>query len=319
MAHEVENMFSVKDVPWHGLGTILDDPPTVEDAIRLAGLDWKVECHPVYAKVGGVEIPTESVATIRDSDKSVLGVVGKGYKPLQNADAFKFFQPFIDSKQVVLDTAGSLRNGKRVWVLGRIKRSPIEIVKGDEILLYVLLSNGHDGTLAIRFGFPKIRVVCANTMAAAHNDAESKLLSIRHTKNAGDAIERVREVMNVADQSFVATAEQLRGMARKGVVVADLKKFVTEVFKPEVSLKDEVEAAKSCERLMGKIIPLFEHGRGNDLPGVSGTVYGAYNAVVEYLQYERGRDAGGRLDSMWFGDSAQLNKRAFQAAVRMAA
>jgi len=319
MAHEVENMFSVKDVPWHGLGTILEDPPTVEDAIRLAGLDWKVECRPVYAKLDGQEIETDHVATIRDSDKSVLGVVGKNYKPLQNADAFKFFQPFLDSKEAVLDTAGSLRDGKRVWVLARLARDPVEVVPGDAIRKYVLLSNGHDGSLAVRVGFSGIRVVCANTMAMAHDDAGSKLLSIRHTKHVNDALDKVREAMVMADQSFEATIDQLKAMARKGVEVADLKALVTEVFRPKATLKNADEEAADCERLMGKIIPLFEHGRGNDMPGVAGTAYGAYNAIIEYLQYERGRDAGGRLDSMWFGDSAQLNRRAFQAAARLAA
>jgi len=317
--HEIESLFSVKDVPWHGLGTILEDPPTVEDAIRLAGLDWKVECRPVYAKLDGQEIETDHVATIRDSDKSVLGVVGKNYKPLQNADAFKFFQPFLDSKEAVLDTAGSLRDGKRVWVLARLARDPVEVVPGDAIRKYVLLSNGHDGSLAVRVGFSGIRVVCANTMAMAHDDAGSKLLSIRHTKHVNDALDKVREAMVMADQSFEATIDQLKAMARKGVEVADLKALVTEVFRPKATLKNADEEAADCERLMGKIIPLFEHGRGNDMPGVAGTAYGAYNAVVEFLQYYRGKDDGGRLDSLWFGDSARLNQRAFQAAIRMSA
>jgi len=316
---EVESMFSVRDVPWHGLGKILDDPPTVEDAIRLAGLDWKVECHPVYAKVGGEEIMTDHVATIRDSDKSVLGVVGKNYRPLQNAEAFKFFQPFIDAKEAVLDTAGSLRDGKRVWVLARLNRDPVDVVDGDAIRKYALLSNSHDGTLAIRVGFTPIRVVCANTMALAHGDAGSALMRIRHTKGASEALEAVRKAMVIADQSFEATIDQLRLMARKGVVMEDLKAMVKEVFKPQVTLKDGAEEAADCERLMGKIIPLFEHGRGNDLPGVAGTAYGAYNATVEFLQYERGRSADNRLDSLWFGDAARLNQRAFQAAARLAA
>ncbi len=325
MAHEIEiqngkaNAFFVGEPAWHKLGkvfaegTVLDIPT----AIEAAGLNWNVRLQPLHMVYDGENLPVPGYATVRDSDKSVLGVVGPTYKPLQNADAFNWFQPFLDANEATLEAAGSLRGGKRVWVLARLNRDPIEVVKGDEVRKYVLLSNGHDGTLAIRAGFSGIRVVCANTLAEAHGSSASKLLRVRHTANAVRTLDEVREVMNLADREFAATAEQYRSLARKQVNASDLKAFVRKVFEPKVLLTETPEEERN-QTLINNIIPLFEKGRGNDLPGVAGTMWAAYNAVNEYLGYERGQEAN-RLDSMWFGDSARLNQKAFQTALRMAA
>lgn len=325
MSHEIEiqsngtaSAFFVGEPAWHRLGkvfpedTILDIPT----AIAAAGLDWQVRLQPLHMTYDGEDMPVPGYATVRDSDRSVLGVVGQTYKPLQNRDAFNWFQPFLDAGEATLEAAGSLRGGKRVWVLAKLNRDPIEVVKGDEVRKYALLSNGHDGTLAIRAGFSGIRVVCANTLAQAHGDEGSKLLRIRHTNRAVKTLEEVREIMNLADREFTASAEQYKSLARKGVSVEDLKSYVRKVFAPKVTLT-EVPEEEQSERLIGKIIPLFEQGRGNDMPGVRGTMWAAYNAVNEYLGYERGNEAN-RLDSLWFGDSARLNAKALQTALRMA-
>jgi len=315
---EVERMFSLKEVPWHGNATILESPPTTEEAIRCAGLDWEVVLVKLGGELDGVPLTdVGSWATVRKSDRRVLGTVGPTYRPLQNVDAFKFFQPALDAGEAYLETAGSLRGGRRVWVLARIKQDPVEIVPGDAVLNYILLSNGHDGSMAVRTGFSSIRVVCANTLAAAHEAGASKLLRVRHTENAAETLQKVREIMDLGRREFVASTEKMRLLARKGVNTEDLKEYVRKVFAPKVTMLDQEEQENKCERLMGKIIPLFEKGRGNDLPGVKGTMWGAYNAVSEYLGWERGRDDI-RLDSLWFGDGANVNKKAFDLALKVA-
>jgi phage/plasmid-like protein (TIGR03299 family) len=318
MSAEVENMFSFKQVPWHGQGVILDKPPTTEEAIKHAGLDWEVKLVPLHGTLDGEPLTgVNAWATVRATDKRVLGTVGPTYRPLQNADAFKFFQPVLDAEEAYLDTAGSLRHGRRVWILARVKQDAVEVVPGDPVTSYVLLSNGHDGTMAIRAGFTGIRVVCANTLASAHGDAASKLLRVRHTEGAAKTLDEIREIMDIGRREFVTSTEKMRAMARKGVNAADLKEYVRRVFQPKVTLTDAAEQEKSCDRLMGKIIPLFEHGRGNDLPGVKGTAWAAYNAVSEYLTWERGRPDI-RLDSLWFGNAANVNHLAFDTALKLA-
>ena len=331
MAHEIEtnlngtaNAFFVGAPAWHRLGKVFPEGTelTIPDAIVAAGLDWKVRLQPLHMNFDGEQLPVPGYATVRETDKSVLGVVGPSYQPLQNVDAFNWFQPFLDTGKMSLEAAGSLRGGKRVWVLAKIKGDPCEVVKGDALVRYALLSNGHDGTMAIRAGFTDVRVVCANTMAEAHGSQASKLLRVRHTAGSARALVEVGEIMDLANREFVARVDQLKTLAHKGISVADLKSYVRKVFEPKVTLSqvtNETEADEDKnERLLGKIIPLFEKGRGNDMPGVAGTAWAAYNAVNEYLQYERGNEAN-RLDSMWFGDSARLNARALQVAMVMAA
>jgi len=172
--HEVENMFYVGDVPWHGLGMPLEDTPTIEDAIIYAGLDWDVS--RIQLVMEGTDIQVPAFANVRSTDRKVLGVVGPSYRPLQNLDAFQWFQPYLDSGDVALETAGSLRDGRHIWILARIKQDPIEIVKNDPVAAYILLSNSHNGTASIRAGFSAIRAVCMNTLAAAHDAKSSKLL-----------------------------------------------------------------------------------------------------------------------------------------------
>lgn len=307
MAHEIENMMYVGKKPWHSLGTSFVEAPPLDEAIIAAGLDWKVTTEPVYTANNE---PLPALATRRSSDGKILGVVGPKYTPLQNDAAFDFFKPFIDSKEASIETAGSLRGGQRVFVLCKVNRQSM-VVKGDDVVdKYLLLSNSHDGTLAVRVGFTGIRVVCANTLRLSHASSASKLLRIRHTKNVKDALEKVQEVMNIADQEFEATAEQFRIMASKGVVQQDLEKYIKNVF----SISEETDS-----RLVAKIIPLFEKGRGNDLPEIKGTYWAAMNAVSEYLQYERGSSNDTRMDALWFGQSATILERAHKVALEMAA
>ena len=329
MAHEIEinahgnaNAFFVGQPAWHKLGKVFPEDTflDVPTAIEAAGLDWNVRLQPLHMKYDGEDMPVPGYATVRDSDKSVLGIVGPTYKPLQNASAFKWFQPFLDAGEATLEAAGSLRGGKRVWVLARVKGLAGEVVPGDEVKSYILLSNGHDGTMAIRAGSTNVRVVCANTLAASHGDASSKLFRIRHTSKANDALQVVRETMDVIRGEFNATMEQYRELSRHGVSRQDIEKYVQRVFRPKViegGAVVESESDETTERLTGKIIRLFEEGAGNTMPGVSGTAWGMFNAVTDYLSHERGHNADNRVNSLWYGDSARVNSRALQTALQM--
>ncbi len=332
MAHDLEilssgtaSMFSVKETPWHGLGVILDQPPTVEEGLVEAGLNWNVSLAPLNTD-SGLTVPDHR-AVVRDTDSKILGVVGKGWKPLQNQDAFSWFQPWLDSGVATLESAGSLKGGKRVWVMAKIKADPLVIVPGadDTVERYILLSNGHDGTMAIRAGFSAVRVVCQNTLSAAISDSASKLLRVRHSGKAMQALDEIQKVMNVAEAQFQATAEQYRRLAACRVNDADMVKYVQRVFKvtpattTDAAANDPGDEGDDCSRLINRILPLFEKGRGNDLPGVKGTLWGAMNAVTEYLTHDRGHNLDNRIDSLWFGQGANLTQKAYIEALKMAA
>lgn len=315
MAHEIESLFWYKQAPWHGLGTRVDEALTAEEAIKKAGLEWEVRLVPLMTATDHLAVPM-SKAVVRATDNSVLGVVGNAYRPLQNSEAFSFFDPFIQSGGVRFETAGSLRNGQRVWILAAINRKDAEIVEGDAIKKFILLSNGHDGTLSLRIGFTPVRVVCANTLRLSLENSESAFLRIRHNVNVVSSMNEIQEVINLADESFEATATQYRRLAAHGVNTADLEKYVREVF----DVKEDITSDKS--KVVQEITELFDGGRGTEIPGVRGTMWGAYNAVAEFLQYQYGNDKttdDSRLNQLWYGQNGNRNQRALNVALKLAA
>jgi len=310
MAHEVVEMFSVRETPWHGLGHVLDDhPEDLKHAYKLAGMDYPVNTYPLFTE-DGREAP--AVAIIRDDTGEILGTSGKSYEVLNNWDAISWFQPFLDSKLAKLETAGVLRQGKKIWILAQINRDPISIVPkaNDNVKAYILLSNGHDGVTAGRLGFTPIRVVCHNTLSWAHGAKASKLVRVFHRGNVKAALDKLRDAMDLANEEFVASTELYQELAKHEISSKDLKRYVRQVFKPAED-PDDKNVAK---QLIKRIRPLFEQGRGNDVVGVRGTAWAAYNAVTEYLSYGRGVNNEIRLDNLWFGDAVTLNARALQVA-----
>ena len=306
--HEVETMFYMNETPWHGIGRRVINAPTSEDAIKQAGLDWQVRKVPLLTGDGQNRL-VDHVAIERISDSNILGVVGPRFEPLQNNEAFKFFDPFITAGEAVYETAGSLRGGKRIFILAALNRKNIEVIPGDEVKKYILLSNSHDGSLAVRVGFTPIRVVCANTLKIAHDNVSSQLLRVRHTASMKDTLEKIQEIMNLADAKFEATAQQYRVLANRVCSLTQFEEYVKVVFKA----KDTPQ----FETLKNKVVHLFEHGKGSEL--AKGTMWGAYNAITEYLGYEAGRNQDNRLNNLWFGTADTTNERAFIEALKIAA
>lgn len=313
MSHEIESMFFKGETPWHGLGTEVHGVLTSLEAIEKAGLDWKVNLVPLYTAED--ELVAERRAVQRDSDRRILGTVGTGYHALQNKDAFGFFDSFVNVKEATYETAGSLAGGRKVWVLAKLNRAPIEVVNGDVVQKFLLLSNSHDGTTSVKVGFTPIRVVCANTLAMAHG-AQSQLLRVRHTARVKESVDQIIDIVNSADAQFEATAEKYKRLSRKGVNEADLKKYVKEVFYPRMLKEDMSDRmVMRMERIEKSILRLFEVGRGAEITGVRGTAWGAYNAVNEFLTYEKPGEQDAKLDSLWFGHTANVNQRAFEMAM----
>ena len=189
MAANVENMFYVRETPWHGLGTKVENAPTSKDAIIMAGLNWKVLQEPVYTENG--ERVEGFRANIRDFDRKVLGVVSERYRVIQNQEAFAFTDVLL-GEGVQYETAGSLQEGKRVWMLAQMPEK--YIVAGDEMESYMVFSNTHNGTGAVRIAITPVRVVCNNTLNLALNTAK-RSFSMIHTGNIRGKVKEAREAL----------------------------------------------------------------------------------------------------------------------------
>lgn len=307
----IETIAYAGKTPWHNLGVKVDNGyVSPSEFMQAAGLDWKVNKEDLYL-ADGTKVEGSQV-TRRDSDGKILGVVGNRYSCLQNEDAFNWFAPFIDSKSAYFETAGALKEGKVIWVLAKTAING-EVTKGDNIESYILLSHSHDGTLSIRSGFVPVRVCCANTLAAAHKSASSKLLKIKHTKSAILALEKVAEIMDIAQLDFKATINQYKFLASKGVKKSDIEKYVTLVFGKEDESGDVKEIREST---IEKIQMIYETGRG--MSETPDSMFKMYNAVNEYMNYYQGRSDSNRLHSLWFGANALTNEKALQIVTNMA-
>ena len=191
-----------------------------------------------------------------------------------------------------------------------------EIVKDDEIAKFVLLSNGHDGKLAVHLGFTPIRVVCANTEAMARGSKASKLIRVRHHRFVKNNVEKLRDIMNLANQEFETTADNYRFLASRQINSKDLRKYVKIVF--NVQEQEDKDISTRTENIIQSVENLFLTGKGNDLPGVQGTYWAAYNAMSEHLNYNKGRSNENRMDSLWFGQNGNLNQKALDTALALA-
>jgi phage/plasmid-like protein (TIGR03299 family) len=312
MPAAVEQMMFVGATPWHGLGNQVDADIGVEDAIVAAGLDWEVGLKDLQTVDG---VPVSHRATYRKTDGSILGVVGPRYTPLQNKDSFDWFQPFIDAGECGIHTAGSLHSGQKVWVLAQLNRDSSEIVRGDEVSKFILLSNSHDGTTAIRVGYTPIRVVCVNTLAMAHNNKSSQLIRIRHTRSSKNNLEQVRDIMDNINAQFEATAEQFRFLASKNFNQADIRRYVKTMLGIEGTVDGDIKTR--TRNIMDEILALVE-GPKQSATNVRGTWWAAYNGYNEYLNYNKGRTEDNRLDSLWFGANANDNIKALEKAMEFA-
>jgi phage/plasmid-like protein (TIGR03299 family) len=327
MAHEFESGFMVGEPAWHGLGNLIpkDKRLSVKEAIEAAGLTWEVGLLPLQiannaetTKLGLANNPVRANCVYRKTDNSLLGVVGPGYTPYQNWELFDWFAPFIDAGTAEFHTAGSLKDGKVVWALASLQRKEMEIAKGDMVKKFLLLSNSHDGTHAIRVGFTPIRVVCANTLAAAFSSADSNLIRAKHRKNVAVSMDKIRETINVVDAKFEATAEQYRFLANHHFNRADLEKYVAVVWR-QGKADQEKELSTRSKNQLSEVFRLLDEGHGHDIPSIQGTWWQAYNAVAEYLSYESGsRSKENRMQSLWFGAGMVKNQYALHAAMKMA-
>lgn len=318
MAHgilENDTMFSVKERPWHGLGTVIEKAPSVKEGIKLAGLDWKVETRSIMTnEENPVEISTHN-AVVRNDNNAVLGVVGTNYKPLQNSEAFEWFEPLVEDGLVTLETAGSLFNGKKIFVLANTN-SQADVVKGDIVESFILLSNAHDGTQAVRVGFTPIRVVCNNTLTSAHNSDLSKLIRVVHTQSVVENLEMIRSLMDTVNSEFLATVEQYKELAKRDINQSDLEKYVKQVF--SIKKLDDIikgyEEKEEIENFRKKLMERVEYYF--DLEPAHKT-WNMYNAVNSYLNHDRGRTLETRYNSTWFGDNKAVDKKALELALKM--
>ncbi len=309
MAHEIETMMYAGEKPWHGLGTYIGDKEVnSSDAIRLAGLDWEVQLRPLFVGVRDNEmvLADEANGVVRMTDNRVLGIVGNRYKPLQNKEAFNFMDGVVGGKEAMYHTAGSLRDGKVVWMLAKLPSTIL--VKGkDPIEQYLLLSNTHDGTGCVKMLMTPVRVVCANTLAIAVQGAKD-MFNIKHTASIDSKIKAAQDALGIAVKYYKEFSVKADWLADQKFTDLQMDLALKNVFPAE----NESDVPTRTKNIRNNVKDLFEDGLG--IAPWRGTGWAAVNAFGEYFDHHKvvkGNDREGRLDSIWFGAAAAQKHKAF--------
>jgi len=272
MSANVETMFSVREVPWHGIGTIVQEAPTSEEAIVMAGLDWEVQNRPIYTGQG-VEI-AGYVANTRSSDDKVLGIVSNRYTIVQNTEAFAFTDSLI-GEGLKYETAGSLKGGRQVWLLAKM---PQKKILGDKVDPYICFTNTHDGSGAVRVCMTPIRVVCNNTLNLALKDAK-RMWSTRHVGDIQGKLEEAKQTLGLAEQYMDALVIEAERLVDKAISDARIEKILDNMLtKEEMSELQKARADEMKEQF-------FICYDAEDIKQFKGTKYGAVMAMTDLIDH----------------------------------
>lgn len=275
MSANVETMFYTREKPWHGLGTQVMEAPTSAAALSLAGLDWRVIQKPLLTYD---EIPVPGFkANVRDSDNQVLGVVTDRYKVVQNEDAFAFTDSLL-GEGVTYETAGSLQNGRRTWILAKLPQR--YIISGDEITPYLVFMNSHDGSGAIKAAMTPIRVVCQNTLNLALSRAK-RTWSADHVGDIQGKLEDARDTLLYAGQYMEELGKAIDGLNKIRLSDRKVYEYIDALF-PLVDNATETQR-KNLLRLKEDVkVRYFE---APDLKEVGKNGYRFVNAVSDFATH----------------------------------
>ena len=277
MSANVESMFYVRETPWHGLGTKVMEAPDSEGALIAAGLNWNVVQEPIFT---GENEPIRGYkANIRDSDRKVLGVVTDRYKVIQNHEAFAFTDELL-GQGVRYETAGSLQDGKKVWLLAHMPHE--YIISGERISPYLLFSNTHDGSGAIKVALTPIRVVCNNTLNLALSTAK-RSWSMVHTGDIRSKMQEARDTLFMAERYMDELGKEFEALRLKKLSDQKVMQYI-EVLLP-VEDGSTPQQIKNIERLREDMkIRYFD---APDLQDTGKNAYRFINAVSDFATHAK--------------------------------
>ena len=277
MAANVETMFYTRTKPWHGLGTMVEEAPTSREALEAAGLNWQVIQKNLVTD-SGIVVPGFK-ANLRENDQQVLGVVSDRYKVVQNEEAFAFTDALL-GEGVTYETAGSLQNGRRTWILAKLPAR--YIISGDEVTPYLVFMNSHDGSGSIKAAMTPIRVVCQNTLNLALSTAK-RSWSTNHTGDIKGKMEDARYTLLYADQYMAELGKAIDKLNQQKLSDRQVLEYIDSLFPliPNPSAQQIRNMQKMKEDMK---VRYFD---APDLQHVGKNAYRFINAVSDFATHAK--------------------------------
>lgn len=314
MAHEIEfvngvaQMAYAGDVPWHGLGKEVPNDLTPLQMLDAAGLNWTVSKEPAFVIVNDEAVEIDRSALVRNTDNKIIDIVSNDWNPVQNLEAFEFFNDFIGAGEMEMHTAGSLKGGQIVWALAKVNDS-FELFKGDRIDSYLLFSNFHRYGFSTDVRFTPIRVVCNNTLTLSLNSAVERMVKISHRKQF--EADNVKMMLGIAKDKLIQYKEMAAYLGSKMYKEETLVEYFQRVFPVNGS-----EPKKDMSRNASRALSVVHAQPGAEY--AEGSWWQAYNAVSYMTDHLIGRSADSRLSSAWYGGNKVVKTKALELAVEMA-
>lgn len=306
-----------REAVWHRLGTQVAPNLSPQEIMKAAGLDWDVVKvnlsgeykDPLFAD-GNRLIETNHSALVRSSDMKVLDVVPDSWNPVQNREAFAFFDEFVTAGDMNMDTAGSIRGGRKVWALAKINQG-FSLFGGDEIQGYLLFSNPHYFGRCVDIKFTPTRVVCNNTLTMALSEVTEN--QVRHSHRTAFDADKVKAVLGVAREKMDTYKEQAQLLGSKRYTNETATEYFQRIF-PVLTQKRE--SRKDLSTQATRALEILETQPGAQY--APGSIWQLFNAATYITSNEYGRNDESRLDSLWYGQNAQRNAKAMKVALEMA-
>lgn len=329
-------MAYVGPVPWHGLGMKVDPGMTPEAMMEAANLNWSVSKRHAYVAtvphVPNIYDPTATASLalakdhffiVRDTDNAVLSACGSAFVPFQNAETMSFFKKFTEAGHMEMDTAGSLKGGKEIWGLAKIRKG-FKLAGGDEVEGYLLMANSHVPGKAMVLMFTAARVVCWNTLQLALRSSTRASFKVPHMQMFDAEIKLAAEqALGISSEQLEAFKEQAQFLASRPAKAFDLNNWIAEVCQPKLLIeraKADNQAAlppieEQFARTAQAVKAAVETSPGAELKSARGTWWGALNGLTYVVDHKQG---GNALHSAWFGNGATLKRTALVKALEYA-
>ena len=313
MAHMIETIAYAGEVPWHGLGTKVPADLSPAQMLDKAGLNWTVEKTPAFANIGGKDVSVGWSALTRSSDNSILSVVSNDWNPVQNAEAFEFFDEYCRVGDMEMHTAGSLRDGQIVWGLAKVKDS-FDLFKGDQVDSYLLFTNPHKFGQCIDVRFTPIRVVCNNTLTLSLSQKSDRVVKKNHRTEFNAA--EVKQTLGIATEKLAKYKEMAAFLGSKRYTEETAKQYFNTVFPVIAYNKEKGPQRKDLSKSATRALEVLDTQPGARF--AEGSWWQAFNAVTYLTDHEIGRSQDTRLQSAWFGANKNLKIKALETAVEFA-
>lgn len=278
MAANVETMMYVgRNVPWHGLGISVAEAPTSEKALEFSGLNWHVVQKSLMTR-DGIVVPGFK-ANLRETDNQVLGVVTDRYKVVQNEEAFAFTDALL-GEGVTYETAGSLQNGRKIWILAKLPEK--YIIGGDEITPYLVFMNSHDGNSGIKVAMTPIRVVCNNTLNLALSTAK-RTWSFYHVGDMKSKLDEARYTLLYADKYMEEFGKVIDVLNRQKLSDRQVYEYLDALF----PLMDNVTEQQRKNLVRMKNDVMCRYFEAPDLKEIPSSGYRFVNAVSDFATHAK--------------------------------